>query len=129
MKIGEVAQAADIGIDAIRFYERRGLIEEPTRTSSGYRIYPPDAVASLRFIKRAKDLGFSLKEIAELLSLDRNPEAAAADVRRLAEEKLVDLEDKIRALRRMRRALGKLATDCPGRGPASDCSILRSLAR
>ena len=127
MKIGEVAKAADIGIDAIRFYERQGLIDEPARRPSGYRVYPPDVVLSLRFIKRAKELGFSLKEIAELLSLERNPGATAADVRQLAEEKLADLEDKIRALQGMRRALRKVAEDCRGRGPTSECSILRSL--
>lgn len=129
MKIGEVARAADIGIDAIRFYEREGLIDEPARRPSGYRVYSPDVVLSLRFIKRAKELGFSLKEIAELLSLERDPGATAADVRQLAEEKLADLEDKIRALQRMRRALRKRAAECPGRGPTSGCSILRSLVR
>ncbi len=127
MKIGEVANAAGVGIDAIRFYEREGLIPKPARRPSGYRIYSPDVVLSLRFIKRAKELGFSLKEISELLSLERNPAATAGDVKELAEEKLGDLEGKIRALQRMRRALRKLTEECPGRGPKSGCSILRSL--
>ncbi len=127
MKIGEVAKAADIGIDAIRFYERQGLIPEPARRPSGYREYSQDVVLSLRFIKRAKELGFSLKEISELLSLERNPKATAGDVKRRAEQKLADLEDKIRALQRMRRALRKVAEECRGRGPTSECSILRSL--
>ena len=128
MKIGEVAKAAGIGIDAVRFYERQGLIPEPPRRPSGYRVYPPDVVASLRFIKRAKQLGFSLKEISELLSLETAPNATAADVKALAETKLADLEERIRALQRMRRALKKAVGDCPGKGPTSGCSILRSLA-
>ncbi len=127
MKIGEVAKAAGVGIDAVRFYEREGLIPEPARRPSGYREYSQDVVLSLRFIKRAKELGFSLKEISELLSLERNPEATAGDVKRQAEEKLTDLEERIRSLQRMRRALRKVMEQCSGSGPTSSCSILRSL--
>ncbi len=127
MKIGEVAKAAGIGIDAIRFYERRGLIENPARRPSGYRVYGPDVVLNLRFIKRAKELGFSLKGISELLSLEADPQAQAGDVKALAETKLGDIEEEIRALQRMRRALRQVAEGCPGRGPTSGCSILRSL--
>ena len=128
MKIGEVAKAAGIGIDAVRFYEREGLIGTPARRPSGYREYTPDVVVSLRFIKRAKVLGFSLKEIAELLRLEAGSGTTAADVRQRAEAKLEDLEERIRALQRMRRALRKLVESCPGQGPLSDCSILRALA-
>ncbi len=127
MKIGEVAKAAGIGIDAIRFYEREGLIPEPARRPAGYRMYSPDVVLSLRFIKRAKELGFSLKEISELLSLERNPKATAGDVKRRAEQKLTDLEERSRSLQRMRQALRKLMEQCAGTGPTSSCSILRSL--
>ena len=127
MKIGEVAKAAGVGIDAVRFYEREGLLPEPARQPSGYRDYLPDAVLDLQFIKRAKELGFSLREISELLSISREPDATASDVKQLAEEKLADLGDKIRSLQRMKRALRKVAESCPGRGPTSDCSILRSL--
>ena len=127
MKIGEVAKAAGVGIDAVRFYEREGLIPKPARRPSGYRVNTPDVVVSLRFIKRAKELGFSLREISELLSLEANPGATAGDVKRLAEEKLSDLETKIRALQRMRRALRGLTQECPGQGPTRGCSILRSL--
>ena len=128
MKIGEVAKAAGLGIDTIRFYERQGLIEEPSRRPSGYRDYTADVVISLRFIKRAKELGFSLKEIAELLRLESNAGATPADIRNHAEAKLEDLEDRIRALQRMRRSLRKLVDSCPRHGPLSDCSILRALA-
>ncbi len=129
MKIGEVAKAAGIGIDAVRFYEREGLIPEPARRPSGYRMYSPDVVLSLRFIKRAKELGFSLKEIAELLSLETAAAATAADVRKLAEAKLADIEERIRALQRMRRALRKATESCTGHGPTSGCSILQTLNR
>ena len=127
MKIGEVAKAAGIGIDAVRFYEREGLLPHPARQPSGYRDYSPDAVLGLRFIKRAKELGFSLKEISELIAIDRDPDATAGDVKKLAEEKLTDLADKIRSLQRMKRALREVAESCPGRGPTRDCPILRSL--
>ena len=129
MKIGEVAKAAGIGIDAVRFYERQGLIPEPARQPSGYRAYSPDVVLSLRFIRRAKELGFSLKEISELLSLETAAETTAADVRKLAEAKLADIEERIRALQRMRRALRKATESCTGRGPTSGCSILQTLNR
>ena len=128
MKIGEVAKAAEIGIDAVRFYEREGLIPMPARRPSGYREYTPDVVVNLRFIKRAKELGFSLKEIAELLRLEASDATTAEDVRERAEAKLEDLEERIRALQQMRRALRKLVESCPGKGPLSDCSILRALA-
>ncbi len=129
MKIGEVAKAAGIGIDAVRFYEREGLIPEPARRPSGYRMYSPDVVLSLRFIKRAKELGFSLKEISALLSLETAAEATAADVRKLAEAKLADIEERIRALQRMRRALRKATESCTGQGSTSGCSILQTLNR
>ncbi len=128
MKIGEVAKAAGIGIDAVRFYEREGLIQAPARRPSGYREYTPDIVMNLRFIRRAKELGFSLKEISELLRLEASEGATSADVRERAEAKLEDLEERIRSLQRMRRALRKLVESCPGKGPLSDCSILRALA-
>jgi MerR family copper efflux transcriptional regulator len=128
MKIGQVAKETGVGIDAIRFYEREGLIATPARRPSGYREYTPDVVVGLRFIRRAKELGFSLKEISELLRLEGEEGATPADVREQAEAKLEDLEERIRALQQMRRALRKLIASCPGKGPLSDCSILRALA-
>lgn len=127
MRIGEVAKAAEVGIDAVRFYEREGLLPAPARRPSGYRDYSPDAVLDLRFIRRAKQLGFSLREVSELLSINREPDASAGDVKKLAEEKLADLEDKIRSLQRMKQALREVANSCPGSGPTSACPILRSL--
>lgn len=128
MKIGEVAKAASVGIDAVRFYERQGLIPAPARRPSGYREYGPEVVLSLRFIRRAKELAFSLKEIGELLALQRDENATAAEVKQAAERSLGDVEERIRSLQRMRRALRKAVSGCPGRGPTSGCSILASLA-
>ena len=128
MQIGAVAEAAGVSVQSVRFYEREGLIEEPPRRPSGYRVYPPGVIQKLRFIKRAKVLGFSLKEISELLALEHDAEATAEDIQRLADRKLNDLKDKVRSLQRMQRALQRLADDCPGTGPKSCCSILDSLA-
>jgi MerR family copper efflux transcriptional regulator len=128
MRIGEIAKAAGIGIDAVRFYEREGLIPKAARRPSGYREYPPEVVVNLRFIRNAKDLGFSLREISELLRLELAGGATPADVKALAETKLDDIEERIRGLQRMRRALRKLVESCPGDGKLSDCSILRALA-
>jgi MerR family copper efflux transcriptional regulator len=129
MKIGEVAKAAGLGIDAVRFYEREGLLRKPDRQPSGYRDYAPEAVLDLQFIKRAKTLGFSLKEISELLLINRESDSTASEVKRVAEEKLTDLEDRIRSLQRMKKALRKVTESCPGRGPTSGCSILQSLTK
>ena len=128
MKIGAVAKAVGVGIQTIRFYEQQGLLPDPPRRPSGYRVYSPDIIRRVSFIKRAKELGFSLREISELLSLDERDDATAKDVKRLADKKLIDLTDTIRSLQRMRRALQRLADDCPGNGPKSCCSILGSLA-
>ncbi len=127
LTIGQVAKRSGIGLETLRFYERKGLIEEPPRTDSGYRQYPEDVVGRIRFIKRAKELGFSLKEISELLSLRVDPGTTCADVRKQTELKLTDVEEKIRALRRIKTALKKLAASCVGTGPTSECPILEAL--
>jgi len=127
LTIGEVAKRSGIGLETVRFYERKGLIEEPPRTDSGYRQYPKDVVGRIRFIKRAKELGFSLKEISELLSLRVDPDTKCADVRKQTELKLADVGEKIRALQRIKTALKKLVASCVGTGPAGDCPILEAL--
>ena len=127
LTIGQVARRAGIGIETMRFYERQGLIKEPPRRDSGYRQYPDDVVARLRFIKRAKELGFSLKEIKELLALRVDPETTCAEVKSRAQAKIVDVEAKILALQRIRKALVKLTTVCRGSGPTSECPILDAL--
>jgi len=127
LTIGQVAKHSGLGLETLRFYERKGLIEEPPRTDSGYRQYPEDVVGRIRFIKRTKELGFSLKEISELLSLRVDPGTTCADVRKQTELKLTDVEEKIRALRRIKTALKKLAASCVGTGPTSECPILEAL--
>ena len=127
LTIGKVARLAGIGVETIRFYEREGLIEEPPRRESGYRQYPEDTVHRLRFIRRAKELGFTLKEIKELLALRVEPETTCEDIRRRAEAKIGDIEEKICTLNKMKGALKKLTLACKGRGPVSACPILEAM--
>ena len=129
LTIGRVARSAGLAIDTVRYYEREGLLEKPARTASGYRDYTPDAVARLRFIRQAKDLGFSLFEIKELLALRVTPGKSCADVRAHAEHKIADVDRRIASLERMRGALVKLASACSGKGPVSQCPILEALER
>lgn len=127
LTIGKVAHSAGLAIDTVRYYEREGLLDKPARSASGYRHYTPDAVARLRFIRQAKDLGFSLSEIRELLALKVAPGKSCADVKARAEAKIANVEQRIAQLTRMKRALTKLATACSGRGPTSDCPILEAM--
>src|SRR5919199_5139981 len=92
LTIGQIARRAGVGVETVRFYERQGLLEEPARKESGYRQYPEDVVARLRFIKRAKELGFSLKEIKELLALRVDPATTCAEVKARAQAKVADIE-------------------------------------
>ena len=126
LKIGELAEQGRVNLQTIRYYEREGLLPKPPRLASGYRVFSSDAVRRVRFIKRAQELGFSLKEIKELLSIRIDPERDCSGVQKLARAKVTDIEQKIRTLQAMRKVLGKLATACPGRGPLSECPILES---
>ena len=127
LTIGQLARRAEVGVETVRFYEREGLLKEPARRPSGYRQYDEGVVDRLRFIRRAKQLGFTLNEIKELLSLRIDPATTCADVKSRAEAKLADIAAKIRSLQRMKRALVKLTKACSGRGAASECPILESL--
>jgi MerR family copper efflux transcriptional regulator len=127
MTIGKLAKKAGISTDAVRFYERRGLIAEPDRTQSNYRVYPHEDVVRLRFIKRAKDLGFSLSEIKELLAMRHDPSASKADVTKRTEVKIRDIREKIADLSRILGALEHLDHSCDGHGPISDCPIIEAL--
>ncbi len=125
--IGQLARKAQVHVETVRYYERRGLLPQPLRRWSGYRQYSQDDVIRLRFIKRAQRLGFSLKEIAELLSLRVDPDTSCHDVKQRAEAKLADIEAKILALEQMKKALKKLAASCRGRTATSVCPILEAL--
>lgn len=116
-----------MNIETIRYYERRGLIPEPLRSKSGYRQYALDAVKRITFTKRAQELGFSLKEIQELLSLRVNPETTSADIKKRAQAKIADIEAKISDLERMKGTLMKLASACREGDPTSACPILDAL--
>ena len=127
LKTSEVAKHGGVNLETIRYYERHGLLPKPPRTPSGYRTFGKDDVRRLRFIKHAQELAFSLKEIKELLALRVDARTSCADVRRRAEGKIADIDQKLRALRAMKRALVRLTAACVGRGPVSTCPILESL--
>ena len=127
LTIGDVARQAGIGVETVRFYERQGLLEEPQRRASGYRQYDDEAVAVLRFIRRAKELGFTLKEIKGLLALRLDASATRTEVRQQAKAKVTDIEARIADLQRMRDVLLKLVQKCHGDGAATGCPILEAL--
>ena len=124
LKTGELAREAGVNVETIRFYERKGLLPEPPRRSSGYREYPIAAVRRIRFIQRAKGLGFTLREIKGLLELRVDPDTTCNEVRERATEKIADVKRKIADLRKIEKALCKLTDSCSGSGPKGDCPIL-----
>ena len=128
MTRGEVAETADVNPETLRYYERKELIPKPARSDGGFRLYDDSYVDRLRFIKRAKDLGFTLAEIKDLLDLRVDDEATCRDVKAQADEKLDEIEAKIQALQQIRKALVQLADACEGtEGPTSDCPILDAM--
>jgi MerR family copper efflux transcriptional regulator len=127
LTIGDVAKQAGVRIETLRYYEREGLIASPPRSVSNYRLYPEDTVRRVQFIKRAQDMGFSLKEVKELLSLRIDPTTSCADVRSRALEKITTIKEKLRALKAMKQSLMQLVEECSGQGEITDCPILASL--
>ena len=127
--IGQIAKQTCVSVETIRYYEKEGLLEKPQRKESGYRQYNGDAIDRLFFIQQAKELGFSLKEIGELLSIKSDANTVCSDVKYLAEDKLSNIENKIKILQRMEKSLKKLVDACPGQAPISDCPILDSLGK
>jgi len=128
MNIGRLSELAGVNIDTIRYYERQGLLPPAARTASGYRQYSQSDVDRLQFILRSKELGFTLTEIGELLSLTANRDSDMNGVRRKAEERLAQVEAKIGELRRVRRGLKKLIQACPGAGELQCCPIVAALS-
>jgi len=126
LTIGEVAKQANVHIETLRYYERRGLVPRPPRSVSNYRLYAEDTVRRVRFIKTAQELGFSLKEIRELLSLRAAPKTRCWEVCERAEAKIKDIEAKLASLQAMKQALSKLVAECSGDGPITECPILES---
>ena len=126
LTIGKLARQAGVGIDTVRFYERAGLLPKAKRTAAGYRLYAPDDADRLRFIRRAKALGFSLEEVAELLQLNAG-KGTRASVRRLAQRRLDDLDQRIVEMSAIRDALSHLIKRCAGDGPVSGCPIIEGV--
>ena len=126
--ISRAAQAAGVGVETIRFYERRGLIEQPPKPgSSGYRQYSAETVQRVRFIRKAQEIGFSLREIQELLWLRSDPSADCRDVREKARAKVDEVDSKMAELKKVREALKKVIASCPGQGALEGCTILEAL--
>ena len=127
LTISRLAQLGGVNLETIRYYERQGLLPPPPRTANGYRVFPPEAGRRLRFIKRAQELGFSLKEITELLALRIKTGAKRDEMRTRVEAKIADMDEKIRILQAMKKTLRQLAERCESCGPPSECPILESL--
>jgi len=123
--IGTLAKRAGVAIDTVRYYERNGLLSPRTRLASGYRRYGELELSRLRFIRRAQALGFTLKEIQDLLAISAQKDVKR--VKRAAQTKLADVEQRIAALERVREGLSTLIAACPGHGRAADCPILKAL--
>lgn len=126
MTIGRLAKAGGVGVETVRYYQRRGLLEEPQRAPGGMRRYGADAVARLGFIRRAQDVGFTLDEVKTLLLLGEVPNCRGA--RTLAAQKLEVVRARLRDLQRVRRALTELIERCDA-GRERRCPIIESLAR
>ena len=125
--IGWISRRTGVPIATMRFYERQGLIESPPRSQGGFRLYDSAAIRRLRFIRQAKDLGFSLTEIRELLSIQHSPQGSCGEVRQHALKKMEEVERRIRRLTSIKQALSGLSQACPGAGPIGGCPILGAL--
>jgi MerR family copper efflux transcriptional regulator len=127
MTIGEVAKAAGVGVETVRFYERKNLLPTPRTPPSGFRQYGRQAAQRIRFIRRAQELGVSLAEVSQLLELRLDPRRSCAEVKSEAQLKIEEIDAKIVSLRRMRHALVGLTTSCSGEGSTSACPILETI--
>lgn len=125
--IGKVARLGGVGVETVRFYEREGLIPEPPRRASGYRQYSPAMIDRIRFIRKAKALGFTLGEIKELLNLSVAPKMTCANVKRKALEKIKEVDAKIDHLKQIKKSLNRLMKQCRDNEPVSECPILENL--
>lgn len=127
LTVGKLAKEVGINIETIRYYENIKLMPKPKRTDSGYRIYSEMDLNRLRFIKKSQQLGFTLKEIKELLFLRIDEETTCNDLQRMAEHKIEEVDFKIKELNKIKKALKTLASQCHGNGPKSECPILENL--
>lgn len=127
MKSSEIAKAAGVNLQTLRYYERRGLVPEPNRRPSGYREYEPNTVQRVRFIKRGQQLGFTLEEIAELLALRQVARRARPGALALATAKIATIDAKLRQLGAMRSALTQLVEACACESGSAECPIIEAL--
>ena len=127
LSISQVAKRGGVNIQTVRYYERQGLLAPTSRTEAAYRIFSAESVRRIRFIKRAQELGFSLKEIKDLLSLRIDAHTTQADIRKRTQAKIADVEQKILHLQAIHASLLRMAEDCSGCGSLKDCPILESL--
>jgi Hg(II)-responsive transcriptional regulator len=127
MKIGEVAKRSGVGIETIRYYEREGLLATPRRRPSGYRQYDEQVLARLQFVRRTKDLGFTLAEIKELLGLWFDTSTRCVHVRQRATQKVADIEAKIQTLRLMKRSLNEVIKQCESKDSIEACPLWKGL--
>jgi MerR family transcriptional regulator, mercuric resistance operon regulatory protein len=129
MRSGQVAEEAGVNIQTLRYYERRGLLARPRRLDSGYRAYAPETVDSVRFIKRAQELGFALSEIETLLELSKGGPRDCDRAQALAQAKIAELDRKIASLRAMRDSLGRLVATCQLPRKERECPLIDSISR
>ncbi len=130
MRISQIAKSAGVGVETVRFYERKQLIEQPRKPADGgFRAYPGEVANQIKFIRRAQNLGFSLQEIKELMSMRIDPDADCSDIRQRATIKRQEVTEKIKQLGLVRDALDTVISACPGRGSTSACSILDELEK
>ena len=126
LTIGKLAKQAEVSIETIRYYQQIGLLAKPEKPASGYRNYPSDTIAKIRFIKRAQQAGFTLKEIAELLSLDGTH---CAEVRKIAEQKYQQIDAQIKELIALRQVLKNLIKGCQSDSSKGYCSLIEALSK
>ena len=126
-KIGEVTRRVNVNKETVRYYEKRGLIPKPDRRRSGYRIFTQRHIDQIKFIKRSQKLGFTLKEIKELLDLRMDEDTTCSEIRSEAQRKYQDVVEKINDLKRIKSTLTDLIDSCSGSGPKGDCPILEAL--
>lgn len=127
LNIGQVANRTGVTVETVRFYEKQSLIAKPVRTNAGYRQYPPETVKRVLFIQHAKEVGFALKDIGDLLALRQKPGTSCSDIKFRATQKIEEVDQKIQDLNRIRAALGRMVMKCSGQGDLSECPILEEL--
>ncbi|MBB6449784.1 MerR family mercuric resistance operon transcriptional regulator [Geomicrobium halophilum] len=130
LTISQIAKASNVNIETVRYYEKRGLISEPPRTESGYRMFSEEVIQDIQFIKRAQDIGFTLEEIKTLVIASHNEDFHSEEIYEFAMNKIHEIEKKIHDFNHMKSLLGDLAAKCPGSGvPKDQCPIITNLSK